>query len=48
MDMVCGDAEDHPAMFAALDEALANLTYEFRFDNGETVSQAPPRTWELR
>jgi hypothetical protein len=48
MDMVCGDAEDHPAMFAALDEALAHLTYEFSFDNGETVSQAPPRTWELR
>lgn len=45
MHLLCGDTEDHVAMFAALDEALAHLTYEFRFDDGETALQAPPSTW---
>lgn len=45
LDMIWGDTEDHPAMFAALDEALAKVNYEFRFDSGETVTLPPPRTW---
>ena len=45
LHLLCGDTEDHVAMFAALDEALAQLTYEFRFDDGELALQAPPRTW---
>lgn len=45
LDMIWGDTEDHPAMFAALDEALAQVSYEFRFDSGETVTLPPPRPW---
>ncbi|WP_043175603.1 ATP-grasp domain-containing protein [Streptomyces sp. NRRL B-24484] len=45
LDMVCGEAASHREMFAVLDEALGRITYDFRFEDGHTVSVAPPRPW---
>jgi carbamoylphosphate synthase large subunit len=45
IEIVCGDADDHPAMFATLDEAFSKISHEFRFDSGETVTMHPPRPW---
>ncbi|MCU7821156.1 acetyl-CoA carboxylase biotin carboxylase subunit family protein [Kitasatospora sp. DSM 101779] len=45
LDMVCGEAADHKAMFAVLDEALGRICYDFRFEDGRTVRLAPPRPW---
>jgi hypothetical protein len=45
IETVCGEADDHSAMFATLDEAFEKICHEFRFDSGETVTMHPPRPW---